>query len=92
MATKKMPEWFQANYPEYKKILWGMLRAFIAAFIPTVGLMLTAVSIENFESKETLIKLATSIGLASLAAGLVGLGKYLRNIFPDSGLMQKIPF
>lgn len=80
------------DYPEWKVVLWGAVRAFVASFIPTFGFMLSSVTVENFESKETLIKLGISVGLSSLVAGIVGLGKFLRNVFPDSEVLQKLPF
>jgi hypothetical protein len=92
MATKAMPTWYEKNYPNWKKILWGALRAFFASFVPVFGFLLTNVTVDNFQSKETLIKLAVSVGLASVVAGIVGLGKYLRDLFPDSEVVQKIPF
>lgn len=91
MATK-LPEWYKKDYPEYKKVLWGALRAFVASFLPVFGFMLTNVSVDNLQSKETLVKLVVSIGLSSILAGIVGLGKYLRDLFPDSAIAQKIPF
>jgi len=69
-----------------------MLRAFSGAFISTAALMFIAVKIEDFESKETLIKLLTSVAVAGIAAGVVGIGKYLRALFPDSAIVAKLPF
>ena len=92
MAKKKMPAWYEENYPEWKKVLWGALRAFVASFVPVFGFLLTNVTVENFQDRETLIKLAVSVGLASVVAGIVGLGKYLRDLFPDSEIVQKVPF
>lgn len=89
--TINVPDWFDKNYPNWKKNLWGMLRAFVASFLATMGLMLTSVTVENFESRETVIKLIISVALASLVAGLVGVGKFLRDIFPNSTILQKLP-
>lgn len=83
---------FVKDYPEWKVVLWGALRAFVASFVPTFGFMLTSVTVENFQSKETLIKLAISVGLASVVAGIVGLGKFLRDLYPKSEVLQKLPF
>lgn len=82
---------FVKEYPEWKKNLWGAGRAFVAAFIPMFGLMLISVEVQDFESKERLIKLVTSIGLASIVAGIIGLGKFLRDVFPESTLVQRLP-
>ena len=89
---EKVNPLFDKAYPEWKKTLWGMLRAFIGAFIPTAALMFTAVTIEDFKSKETLIKLLTSVAVAGIAAGVVGIGKYLRALFPESVIVAKLPF
>jgi hypothetical protein len=83
---------YDKSYPNWKKILWGCLRAFIASFLPVFGFLLTNVTVENFQSKETLIKLAISIGLASVVAGIVGLGKYIRSLYPENEVVQKLPF
>jgi len=90
-VTVNVPAWFDKNYPDWKKNLWGILRAFVAAFLATMGLMLTSVTVDNFQSKETIIKLLASIFVASLAAGIVGIGKFLRDLFPDSKVLQKLP-
>ena len=90
--ASKLPEWFVKDYPEYKKVLWGALRAFVASFLPVFGFLLTNVTAEDLGSKETLVKLVISVGVASVTAGIVGLGKYIRDLFPDSGVVQKIPF
>ena len=90
--AKKLPEWFEKEYPDWKKNLWGAFRAFVAAFLPVFGLMLTKVEITDFQDKETLVKLCTSIGVASVVAGIVGLGKFIRDLFPESSIIQKLPF
>lgn len=89
--TVNVPEWFEKNYPDWKKNLWGVLRAFVASFLGTMGLMLTSVTVENFQSRETLIKLLASVFVASVVAGIVGIGKFLRDLFPDSKVLQKLP-
>jgi hypothetical protein len=91
MAKAKMPSWFVENYPEYKKVLWNALRAFVASFIPTLGLMLSSVTISDVGDKETLYKFLVSACIAGVAAGIIALGKYLRSLFPDSEVAQKIP-
>lgn len=86
-----MPEWIEKNYAQWKITAWRAGRAFIAAFIPTFGFMLTSVTVETFESKETLVKLIVAIGLSSLTAGIVAVGKYLRDSFPESEIVNKLP-
>jgi len=82
---------YREDYADWKKNLWGAGRAFVAAFIPVFGFMLTQVSMETLSNKDDLIKFAISIALSSVVAGIIGLGKFLRDLFPESSLMQKIP-
>jgi len=91
MAKAKMPSWFVENYPEWKKLCWNALRAFISSFIPTLGLMLTTITIEDVGNKEILYKFLVSACVAGITAGIIALGKYLRSLFPDSEVAQKIP-
>lgn len=86
-----MPDWFVENYPEWKKVAWNALRAFISSFIPTLGLMLTTITIEDVGNKEILYKFLVSACVAGIAAGIIALGKYLRNLFPESEVAQKLP-
>lgn len=86
-----MPDWFVENYPEWKKVAWNALRAFVASFIPTLGLMLTTITIEDVGNKETLYKFLVAACIAGVTAGIIALGKYLRNLFPDSEVAQKLP-
>lgn len=86
-----MPEWFEKNYPDWKKNLWGAGRAFVAAFIPVFGFMLTQVKIETLSNREDLTKFVISLCLSSVVAGIIGLGKFLRDLFPDSAVVQKLP-
>ena len=90
-VTINVPDWFDKNYPNWKKNLWGMGRAFVGSFVATMALMLTSVTVENFQTKDTIIKLIVSICVASVSAGLVGVGKFLRDLFPDSQIAQKLP-
>lgn len=82
---------YQENYPEWKKVLWGMLRAFVPSFLGMFGFLLTSVTAENFENKESLIKFVVSVAFGSLIAGLKGLGSYLRDLYPDSPVFAKLP-
>lgn len=82
---------YQEDYPEYKKVLWGMLRAFTTAFIPVFGAMLTLVEIETFTDKEVLIKFIVSVAVGSFVAGLRGIGSYLRDLYPDSPILARLP-
>ena len=83
---------YNPEYPDWKKNLWGALRAFVAGFIPIFGYLLTQVKIETLSNKEDLVKFLTSLALASVVAGIIGLGKFLRDLYPDSSLVQRLPF
>lgn len=83
---------YQKDYPEWKKNLWGIFRAFVGSFIPVFGALLTTVTVEHFQDKEVLIKLGVSILIASLTAGIVGVGKFLRDLCPQSEIVQRLPF
>jgi len=82
---------YQENYPEWKKNMWGMLRAFTTAFLPVFGAMLTLVEIDTFADKEVLIKFIVSVAVGSFVAGLRGIGSYLRDLYPDSPVFAKLP-
>lgn len=83
---------YKPFYPEWKKVLWGMLRAFVGSFVPVFGMMLSMITVEHFQEKELLIKFGYSLFISSLVAGITGLGKYLRDLFPDSEVVSKLPF
>lgn len=82
---------YQEDYPEYKKVLWGMLRSFVGSFIPVFGVMLTSVTVETFTDREVLVKFIVSVAIASFVAGLKGIGSYLRDLYPDSPVFAKLP-
>ena len=84
-------EW-QKDYPEWKKVLWGMVRAFFASFASMLGFMLLSAKPEDFSCWENAKKFLLPVGMGALTAGIVGLGKYIRDIFPESTLVQKLPF
>jgi len=86
-----VPEWFDKNYPEYKTILWGMLRAFVASFLATLVPMIQTITVETFSSWENMRIFLLPTIIASITAGIVGLGKFLRSYFEESGTIQKIP-
>jgi len=88
---EKTNKLFQAEYPSWKKNLWGAFRAFVGAFIAVMGFMLTTVTVETFESRETLIKFLYALGISGIVGGLIGLGKFIRDIYPDSKIVQRLP-
>lgn len=82
---------YQKDYPEWKKVLWGVLRAFVGSFIPVFGLMLTSITVDTFTDREIFVKFFVSVAISSMSAGIVGIGKYLRDIFPDNEVLAKLP-
>lgn len=88
MATKKMPDWFVKEFPDWKKNLIGALRAFVNGFIGALALCLITTSPDSLASKEFWIN---SVILGSVVGGLTYLGKWIRDVFYDSKIAQKIP-
>lgn len=82
---------FEKDYPEWKKALWGAGRAFVASFIPTLGLMFINVEISDFAGWESLKDFLIPVAIASFTAGIVGLGKFLRDMYPDSPIAARLP-
>lgn len=91
MARKKTPSWVQKNYPDWKKNLWGAFRAFTGSFIATMGIFLITAQPEDFSCWENAKKFLVPLALSSFTAGVVALGKFLRDLYPDSEVIQKIP-
>lgn len=89
--AKTMPDWFVKNYPVVKVIAWRMFRAFMGAFIPVMGAFLAASTPENFQSWENAKIFILPVLIASFAAGVAGLGKYLRELYPNSEIINKLP-
>lgn len=91
MATKKMPEWFVADYEAWKKIAWRGFRAFVAGFISGMALLLITATPEDFTSWENAQKFLIPVGMGAVSGGLVALGKTLRDAFPESEIINKLP-
>ena len=89
--AKAMPEWFEKNYPVVKKIAWRIFRVFMASFIPTMGAFLAASTPGNFESWESARIFILPVIISAFAAGVAGLGKYLRELYPESEVINKLP-
>ena len=88
MATKKMPDWFVAEFPDWKKNLIGAFRAFFNGFVGALALCLVTTTPDSLSSKEFWIN---SVILGSVVGGLTYLGKWIRDVFYDSKIAQKIP-
>lgn len=88
MSKTKLPEWFEQGYPNWKKNLWGALRAFVSGFIASLSVSLIGLNGELLGSPEWWLGTALK---GAILAGLIYLGKWLRDEFYDSDIMQRIP-
>ena len=80
---------FDKAYPEWKKSLWGALRAFVAGFLGALATFLLTANGDNVLDKEWWLRIVL---VGSMVGGIIGLGKFLRDIFGESALIQRIPF
>lgn len=87
MATK-LPEWFDSQFPSWKKNLWGAFRAFFSGFIASLTVHLVGLSGENLTNWDWWLNIVL---VSSITGGLVFLGKWLRDKFYTSPEVQKIP-
>lgn len=88
MATKKLPEWFIAEFPDWKKNLIGAARALFNGFVGTAATCLITASPDSITTKEFWIN---SLLIGSIVGGLTYLGKWIRDEFYESTIAQKIP-
>jgi hypothetical protein len=86
--ARKLPEWFEKDYSDLKKNLWGALRAFVSGFIATLTVHLVGLSGDNLSNWDWWLKVVLT---SSITGGLVFLGKWLRDTFYESPDMQRIP-
>lgn len=84
----KKNELFVATYPDWKKNLWGALRAFVAGFLASLAYCLVTADTENIANLDWWLKFVL---VGSLVGGIVGLGKFLRDLFPESEILAKLP-
>lgn len=90
-VTINVPEWFDKQYPNWKKNLWGAVRAFFGGFLGSIAILFVATPPDTFTTVENLKNWIVPIATGALAGGIVGLGKFLRDLFPESTVLQKIP-
>lgn len=86
--ARKLPEWFQKDYSDLQKNLWGAGRAFFSGFIATLTVHLIGLSGDNLTNTDWWIKIVLT---SSITGGLVFLGKWLRDKFYKSSEIQRIP-
>ena len=87
MATK-LPEWFEKDYSQLKKNLWGALRAFVAGFTASLATCLITADTEKIADIDWWLKFVL---VGSITGGIIFLGKWLRDKFYTSPEVQKIP-
>lgn len=90
-VTINVPDFFDKEYPNWKKNLWGAVRAFFGGFFSAMAVLLIATPQDTFTSLENIKNWLVPIGVGALTGGFVGLGKFLRDIFPNSQILQKLP-
>ena len=79
---------FESEYPDWKKNLWGALRAFVAGFLASLATCLITADTEKIADLDWWLKFAL---VGSLVGGIIALGKFLRDMFPESALFAKLP-
>jgi len=86
--AKKLPIWFEKEYPDWKQNLWGAFRAFTGGFLGSLATCLITVTNENILSGEFWLRIVL---VSSFVGGFVYLGKWLRDKFYDNPIVQKLP-
>lgn len=79
---------FEKAYPDWKKNLWGALRAFVAGFLGALATFLLTANGDSILDKDWWLRIVL---VGSLVGGIVGLGKFLRDAFPESPILAKLP-
>ena len=79
---------FEKLYPNWKKNLWGALRAFVAGFLASLSVHLLTISGDNIMDLDWWLKIVL---VGSLVGGIVGIGKFLRDAFPESPILARLP-
>ena len=88
MSRTKLPEWFEKDYENWKRNLWGAGRAFVAGFTASLATCLITADIEKLLDIDWWLRFVL---VGSIAGGMVFLGKWLRDTFSESSSMQRIP-
>ena len=79
---------YEVNYEDWKKNLWGALRAFVAGFLASLSVHLLTISGDNIMDLDWWLKIVL---VGSLVGGIVGIGKFLRDAFPESPILARLP-
>lgn len=87
-----VPEWFQKNYPEWKQVLWRVVRAFVSGFLASILVFIDSADFSDLGSEENRKKLLLSLIVGAFSGGVTAVGKLLRNLYPEVVWIQKLPF
>ena len=79
---------FDKAYPEWKKTLWGALRAFVAGFVGALATFLLTANGDNVMDTNWWLRIVL---VGSMVGGIIGLGKFLRSTFPASTILARLP-
>jgi len=79
---------YKVNYEDWKKNLWGALRAFVAGFLASLSVHLLTINGDNIGDLDWWLNIVL---VGSLVGGLIGIGKFLRDLFPESPILAKLP-
>lgn len=79
---------YQENYPDWKKNLWGALRAFVDGFLGALATFLLTLNEDNLLNTNWWLKVVLT---GCFVGGLLGLGKFLRDMFPESPVLARLP-
>lgn len=79
---------FEKEYPEWKKSLWGALRAFVAGFLSSFAVFLLTINGDSILDVNWWLRIVL---VGSLVGGLIGLGKFLRDKYPESAVLARLP-
>lgn len=79
---------FEKDFPNWKKNLWGALRAFVAGFLSSLAVFLLTINGESLVDIDWWLRIVL---VGSLVGGLIALGKFLRDTFPESTILARLP-
>ena len=79
---------FNKEFPDWKKNLWGALRAFVGGFLGSLATFLLTINGETALDTDWWLRMVL---VGSFVGGFIALGKFLRDMFPESTLIARIP-
>ena len=83
-----MPEWFNKEFPNWKKNLWGAVRAFSGGFLASLAMCLVSINTDTVFTQNFWMEVVLR---SALTGGFVFLGKWLRDEFYASEVAQRLP-